>query len=1448
MKQTNNAIKFLMAQYRAIFNNAYFKGLATAAIVTAAMAAGQAQADTTLTLGASKDAALKIEVTSGTSNATADATNKFASTISVSNGAILNLSGDVVAAGKVNLNSGTLTINQSNSSGSLLLGSFNSDDKLVYSADLEATNKSTLNLNSGNIGVANFDIAGSTITLTSGGAGGTNLTAYGEGAYQDTDGPKNLSYEAVGNLTDVTATLADASNITAIGVLTVDSGTYSLKGNVTQLSNNSDNLTYLSGAKELKIQNGAVVNVSGSSNALHGKSISIKDSTVKLSSGDLTIGSSYDLYKRAEGNKTPPTNSGSISLNNVTLEIASGKNLNFGYGEDTATTLNITGGKITNSGTVNLYAPTATMSNKNLHELVAGKFDIKRDATINITDDLDLTKEVLNASGTVESGKLTLTDKLTLDAGNTTLGKKFDVEKLSLDTDTLKVGEGFTQNKDTITVAKSLSGSKGFTIDSSGAVAKFNLVNTDTTAGTISGIDTLIVKATDNSATLNIEGKWSGLNATAVEVHSGGIINLKGVDALSLNSVDVKENGKLTLDGSNLTIAETVKNGAANAVDLKNNSSVSAQYAKVANNDAVDTNSIKNFKLDGTSKIVLTGRTPGEITKAKLAQIKQDLLGNGGQGLVEIEGATLSAQDSGITNGTAAFGTAQGNSGLSGIYENTTITGANAAVTGSNSWGAVELAQDRNNLEIANGASVTLNGVGGELVTKKDGTTNGGVALNQNATLSVVGDGTLATITATENQKGKALVNAKLSVTGNIGSTDKALAEVNVQGGKLSTSGDIFTNNLVADGAVDTKNITATTIEANAAVQAQNITANTITVSDSLTADKITLTNTSSSIKVGNEQDSGFLEVGTLDLKGGKLLLDPAYGAPATIVALKDVTDETKDVVSASGDIGVGMNSILAVGTTAADAKALLTKLDFFSGASLKQTNGAVLVANESLYIDSGKKVVINSTSDHAALNTAITTATGNSFSLGSGSALVVTDNLSSKTNDGSKPIIMFETSVSATVTLDSGSQLAFESALSEKDKVTLSNATTANTTDKGVVISAAGGLLKGTLTDGKISFELKEDKLREQSVNMSAPVQDLAIAALKGDGVDLDAAGTQYIQTMTGLDGGKAVEETARLAVYGGTVQATNLAQQAATDAVVDRMSRANPNGSLVFADNAQGGGLWLSPVYKSHESDSFDADGVDYGVDADLTGLVLGGDFTSESGVRAGAYFNFGSASVDGQGVGDKVSNDADYFGFGLYTGMTFGQMSLVADAGFTQVSNDIEQTPSAKISKVKADVDSSAVTLGLRGEYKLNVATMDVTPHLGVRYTRLAVDGYDAKADGYTVATTDVDTMQMFSIPFGVSISKNIVAGSWTVKPVFDLTLTANAGDTDAKLDTTFVGTKTIGLTSEAFDSFTYGATIGIDAKYGENFSVGLNTNYVGSSNTDEFGVMGNVRYMF
>ena len=49
MKQTNNALKYLLAQYRAIFKNAYFKGLVSAAVLTAGLA-GVAQPATATTL------------------------------------------------------------------------------------------------------------------------------------------------------------------------------------------------------------------------------------------------------------------------------------------------------------------------------------------------------------------------------------------------------------------------------------------------------------------------------------------------------------------------------------------------------------------------------------------------------------------------------------------------------------------------------------------------------------------------------------------------------------------------------------------------------------------------------------------------------------------------------------------------------------------------------------------------------------------------------------------------------------------------------------------------------------------------------------------------------------------------------------------------------------------------------------------------------------------------------------------------------------------------------------------------------------------------------------------------------------------------------------------------------------------------------------------------------
>ena len=629
-----------------------------------------------------------------------------------------------------------------------------------------------------------------------------------------------------------------------------------------------------------------------------------------------------------------------------------------------------------------------------------------------------------------------------------------------------------------------------------------------------------------------------------------------------------------------------------------------------------------------------------------------------------------------------------------------------------------------------------------------------------------------------------------------------------------------------------------------------------VSVAGKIIADSLTFT-ADKALTVGDAENTGILEVGSLNLFGGSLLLDPSWNDPASLAFVGDSKNDSIDV---SGSVGVGQNAAFlatqdATEAEKAAAKAILARYTNGNGALSENGIGSLLIVNKTFTVDTGKAVIVNPALEGKDLETAVTGATADSVTLADKAALVVGEDLTNKiiTNDGSTPAttnvaIKFTKTSDTTFTAESGSSVIFDGNVFAGSKINLTDAKTVDLTN--ATIEAANGLL--TVTDkntGTLTFKL-DDKAASKLYNQSAPVKDLTIAVVNGKfGTSDLGTGAQYIHDVNAYDGGKAIEGTANLALYGGAVQGTALAQQAANDAVSERMSRSNPNGSLVFANNAQGGGLWLSPVYKSHESDSFDADGVDYGVDGDLTGLVLGADSTSESGVRVGGYFNFGSADFDGQGVGDQVSNEADYFGFGLYAGMTAGQFSLLADAGFTQVSNDIEQSINYKnLNKATADVDSTAVTLGLRGEYKLNVATMDVTPHLGVRYTRLAIDSYDTKVNGYTVASTDFDTMQMFSIPFGVTVSKDIAAGAWIIKPVFDLTLTANAGDTDAKLNTTFIGTRALDLTSEAFDSFTYGATFGLDAKYGENFSIGLNTNYTGSSNADEFGVMGNARYMF
>ena len=170
----------------------------------------------------------------------------------------------------------------------------------------------------------------------------------------------------------------------------------------------------------------------------------------------------------------------------------------------------------------------------------------------------------------------------------------------------------------------------------------------------------------------------------------------------------------------------------------------------------------------------------------------------------------------------------------------------------------------------------------------------------------------------------------------------------------------------------------------------------------------------------------------------------------------------------------------------------------------------------------------------------------------------------------------------------------------------------------------------------------------------------------------------------------------------------------------------------------------------------------------------------------------------------------------------------------------------TPS--VDHIGAQMDSTNLSVGVTGKYALEFNGVNVTPHVGLRYSNIDLDDYTIDGNE-VVASADSDKLNLFSIPVGVTIAKEFTSESWTVKPALDITLTGNFGDDtlDGEINWSGVSNRNVATESEIIDNFTYSAALGVAAQTG-NFSLGLGVNYTGSSNIDEFGVNANARFTF
>ena len=174
--------------------------------------------------------------------------------------------------------------------------------------------------------------------------------------------------------------------------------------------------------------------------------------------------------------------------------------------------------------------------------------------------------------------------------------------------------------------------------------------------------------------------------------------------------------------------------------------------------------------------------------------------------------------------------------------------------------------------------------------------------------------------------------------------------------------------------------------------------------------------------------------------------------------------------------------------------------------------------------------------------------------------------------------------------------------------------------------------------------------------------------------------------------------------------------------DAMFGRVGAVGVEAASISATGSQTkGGVWLTPMYKSVDADGFNAEGASYGADVDLAGVAFGTD-TVKGNMRFGAVFNIGSGDADGKGNGNGLKDEFDYYGFGIYSAMGFGNLALIGDASMTVISHEVEGLG------LKGEADTTAVTMGLTGQYTVATPAVDVTPHLGARFIRLNTDSYD------------------------------------------------------------------------------------------------------------------------
>ena len=722
-------------------------------------------------------------------------------------------------------------------------------------------------------------------------------------------------------------------------------------------------------------------------------------------------------------------------------------------------------------------------------------------------------------------------------------------------------------------------------------------------------------------------------------------------------------------------------------------------------------------------------------------------------------------------------------------------------------------------------------------------------------------------------------------------------SKVTLTGGEAGFTGVVNAEGDAVATNVEVKNDAALTVGLEGNENAQNLVLNEVTVADGtfavagnglettqVAANTLEVVNANGSVAVDKASltvenavvadgllsiTNAVADLGTVEATGGVLFFDPSYG---TIKSLANNELGSKLLVSDGSVVNVAFNL--------EDLQEMARKAGFTTTpiASDKFTLGAgqsMLAVGQPIQLIPGGQIVVDANVD-------ATGAIGGSpvpeaAYFGADSLLVVNGN----TLNGATAAITLDAS-NSNLNVENGAKLLIADAVAGTTYTIIDGETNTSNAFNGGAYADAGttgwkgsnlltssDMLTLTSTDGTVFMAKSEDAhtvFPKLSHELATAVNTLY--GQKLNDVDADAMGVRFLSRATdnrflGSDKDAAastIESAARIAFAGAVPQMTKMASDAGSNAVVNRLGFANPadgaqamnaEGKIVDR-NTTGFALWIAPLWQSQHGWGMEADNLDYGFNGNLGGVSLGADYTFENAIRAGITFNIGGGYAESSG-GDlnSTENRMSFWGLGAYAGWNYQNFGLMADVSYTSTWNDLQQDMDSRMGMgdLEADVQATAISAGLRAEYKLETSALDIIPHIGVRYMSLTTWGYDADTYGGTVLEGDGFHQDIWTFPIGVTFSKDITLDSgWFFKPSVDFSVIPAAGDIKAKQDVSFTGLPgTYEVETQMMDYLTWQGGVGIELG-NDTLSFGVNYTLQAGQNTTGHGVFGNFRYEF